>query len=115
MASPSASFTSRVRVATGTTQVISRSSFLASRSGLETVKDPGTVFPTKPSYMKRIEFLDDERNLGHCYIVTLHYGWSFYSGEHLGVMGFDTMKDVREAVRDSHPCDCLDECRKLRW
>lgn len=44
MASPSASFTSRARVATGTARVISTSSFLASRSGLKTVIDTWQAF-----------------------------------------------------------------------
>ena len=62
------------------------------------------------AYMGRIEHLDDERKLGHGYIVMLRYGWSFYSGEHLGVMGFDTMREVRAAVRNAFPCDCAEEC-----
>lgn len=59
---------------------------------------------------KRVEFWDDERHLGHGYIVTLLYGWSFEHNYHEGVRGFDTQREALEAIRDANPCEC-DECK----
>jgi hypothetical protein len=56
----------------------------------------------------RVLFWDDERSIGNSIIVTLAYGWYFTEkAEH--VMGFDTIKEAKQAVRDTKPCDC-EEC-----
>lgn len=66
---------------------------------------------------KHIEHFDDERSLGNGVIVTLALGWSFYHSEHLGVMGFDTVTEARQATRKKElyrcPADC-DECAFYR-
>ncbi|MEE8382246.1 MAG: hypothetical protein V3R78_10290 [Thermodesulfobacteriota bacterium] len=60
---------------------------------------------TKPKYMKRVEFWDDERDIGNSLIVMLHTGWDFgtdpFNKEH--VRGFDTIKEAKEAIRDAVP------------
>jgi hypothetical protein len=58
----------------------------------------------------RIEYWDDERDIGNGIIVTLNYGWSFEPNEHEAVRGFDFIKDADMAVKTSFPCDCS-ECR----
>ncbi len=61
----------------------------------------------------KILFLDDEREIGNSIIVTLKYGWEFgtdsLASEH--VRGFDTLKEVEEAVNDAIPCVC-ESCLK---
>ena len=59
----------------------------------------------------KVEHLDDERDLGHGYIITLHYGWTFASPWHEGVRGFDTIKEATQAVRWAEACDCT-ECKE---
>jgi hypothetical protein len=62
---------------------------------------------------KRVQFWDDERGIGNSLIVTLHSGWKFptdpMNPSH--VEGFDTVKEAKQAVRASLPCNCAD-CRK---
>ena len=57
---------------------------------------------------KHIEAWDDEREVGNGVIVTLTRGWSFYSTEHLGVCGFDTVTEAREGTRKKnlYRCKC---------
>lgn len=59
---------------------------------------------------KHVEEWSDERGIGNCIIVTLHYGWSFWSTEHLGVMGFDTVKEARSRIKleNIYACRCPD-------
>lgn len=53
-------------------------------------------------------------------IVTLHYGWSFDSGNHEGVRGFDSEVEAIEKSRMAFMCRCS-ECvsnmksRKIRF
>jgi hypothetical protein len=53
---------------------------------------------------KFVEHFDDERELDNGIIVTLHFGFSFYGHEHLGVMSFDTIREVENA--EVFPCNC---------
>lgn len=55
---------------------------------------------------KWVQHWDDERNLGHGIIVTLHYGWSFAANEHQGVQGFDTVTDARDGVKKENLFQC---------
>ena len=58
----------------------------------------------------KIEYWDDERDIGNGIIVTLHYGWSFEYNSHEGVVGFDTVKEAEHAVRkQTYQCNCK-EC-----
>jgi hypothetical protein len=62
--------------------------------------------------MKKVMFWDDERNQGNSIIVTLKYGWRF-SDDTLSpthVMGFDTIKDAKQAIRYAQKCNCI-ECK----
>lgn len=52
-----------------------------------------------PSY---VLYLDDERDIGNAIIVTLKEGYTFSDGDGCGVMGFDTMQDVRRALKRSN-------------
>ena len=59
----------------------------------------------------KIEYWDDERNIGNGIIVTLNWGWSFEPNEHNGVQGFDLVKEAEHAVRkQTYPCHC-EECK----
>ena len=58
----------------------------------------------------RVEDWSDERQYGHGYIVTLHYGWSFEFACHEGVRGFDTKAEAIQGVKYSTRCDCP-ECK----
>lgn len=59
---------------------------------------------------KKVMFWDDERSIGNSLIVTLNKGWRFEErGEH--VRGFDTVREAKQEVRGSQPCDCSD-CTK---
>lgn len=57
---------------------------------------------------KHIQHWDDERNCGNGIIVTLSWGYSFYSGEHLGVAGFDTPLEAiqKTKLKEVFPCMC---------
>lgn len=57
-------------------------------------------------YRDRIQFWDDERDVDHGYIITLHYGWTVDPIGHQGVFGEDTLKDVLYQLSMSRPCDC---------
>lgn len=59
-----------------------------------------------------IEDFSDERASGDGIIVTLRYGYSFVSGSHEGVWGFDTMTEARNGTRLKrlYRCRC-DECK----
>ncbi len=46
---------------------------------------------------KIVEHWDDERSIGNGIIVTLKAGYYFY--DDCGVMGFDTTREAREAIR----------------
>ena len=63
-------------------------------------------------YRDRIQFWDDERNMGNGIIVTLHYGW------HMGdpgchVFGEDTVASAIKYLQFSAPCSC-EECNENR-
>ena len=62
-------------------------------------------------YASRIQHWDDERKMGNSLIVTLTGGWRFdYDTENPNathVMGFDTLKDAKNSVRESVPCACI--------
>ncbi len=62
---------------------------------------------------KHVQFWDDERGDGNGIIVTLHYGWSFEHSQHTGVMGFDTLREARDAIKlkNVERCTCK-ECKK---
>ncbi len=49
-----------------------------------------------PDYVSHV---DDERELDHGFIVTLKAGYSFADEADCGVRGFDTMREVREAIK----------------
>ena len=54
---------------------------------------------------KKVEYWDDERDIGNSLIVTLHYGWRFSEdGEH--VRGFDTVREANRAVKSAVKCHC---------
>jgi hypothetical protein len=58
---------------------------------------------------KKIEYWDDEREIGNSLIVTLMKGWRFEEcGEH--VRGFDTKREAMAEVRAAKPCDC-EQCK----
>lgn len=46
---------------------------------------------------KKVEHIDDERRIGNGVIVTLKPGYFFY--DDCGVMGFETMKEAKSAIR----------------
>ena len=48
---------------------------------------------------KHVLYLDDETELDHGYIVTLAKGYTFADDPDCGVRGFDTMQEVREAIK----------------
>jgi len=62
---------------------------------------------------KHVEHWDDESDLDHGIIVTLRYGYSFEHHQHSGVMGFDTARDARNAIKLENlwRCNCA-ECVK---
>jgi len=65
-------------------------------------------------YMERIRHWDDEREIGNSLIVSLNNGWYWagidpFPGNH--VAGFDTVRDVVNALRSTAPCNC-DECKR---
>lgn len=58
--------------------------------------------PTR--YMDRVEHWDDERREGNGIFVSLKNGWCFEPEQH--VLGFDSVKEAREAVKGALPCRC---------
>lgn len=62
----------------------------------------------------RILAWDDERDLGNSLIVTLNRGWQFSTDPRMPehVRGFDSVREARETVRNTVPCDCRD-CSRL--
>lgn len=71
----------------------------------------GNKIPTMRNRDK-VEYFDDERDLGNGYIITLLYGWSFEGCSHEGVRGFDNLKEVRSGMLNVTPCDC-EECQEF--
>lgn len=61
---------------------------------------------------KHIQHWDDERSIGNGIIVTLRFGFSFENKRHLGVKGFDSIRDAILGTRIKHiyVCDCL-QCK----
>lgn len=51
---------------------------------------------------KHVLHLDDETELDHGYIVTLRDGYTFKDEPDCGVRGFDTMAEVRQAIKLSN-------------
>lgn len=61
---------------------------------------------------RKIECVDDERDIGNSLIVTLKRGWRFEDvGEH--VRGFDSKSEALSEVRNARPCECGDCCESL--
>jgi len=68
------------------------------------------ILKKEPKYMKRVEHWDFDEPEAAGGIITLHYRWSFEYGCHEGVMGFDTKKEARSAVKEAYQCKCK-ECK----
>lgn len=49
-----------------------------------------------PAYVSHI---DNETELDHGYIVTLAHGYTFKDEPDCGVRGFDTMRELRDAIK----------------
>lgn len=60
---------------------------------------------------KRIQGYDDERNLGHGYIIYTSPGYCF-EDPGLHTYGFDTVKEVLEGLWRIESCQCGDCDRK---
>ena len=69
----------------------------------------------KPKYMERVESWDFDEPEAPGGIITLHYGWSFENSCHEGVMGFDTKREAREAIKRAYPCQCPECLEALRY
>jgi hypothetical protein len=48
---------------------------------------------------KHVSHVDNESSLDHGYIVTLASGYTFADEPDCGVRGFDTMQELREAIK----------------
>lgn len=48
---------------------------------------------------KWVAYIDDETSLDHGYIVTLANGCTFKDEPDCGVRGFDTMVELRQAIK----------------
>jgi hypothetical protein len=48
---------------------------------------------------KWVAHIDDETNLDHGYIVTLANGCTFKDEQDCGVRGFDTMAELKQAIK----------------
>lgn len=51
---------------------------------------------------KWVAHIDDETSLDHGYIVTLANGCTFKDEPDCGVRGFDTMAEVKQAIKASN-------------
>lgn len=61
---------------------------------------------------KKIELIDDCRDQGGGWLVTLNPGWRFEDyAEH--VKGYDTKGEALKAYREAQSCDCDDCIRAL--
>ena len=49
-----------------------------------------------------IAHIDDERDIDNSIIVTLKDGWFFADDQTCGVMGFDTIAEVKEQTKKSN-------------
>lgn len=50
----------------------------------------------------RVEFVDDERDMGNAIIVTMRAGWSIDPRDpHAGVFGADTIKEAWATLRSA--------------
>jgi len=59
---------------------------------------------------RKVQTVDDERDIGNGIIVTLKYGWSFENKVHEGVRGFETFAEAKESVKgQTYRCLCA-EC-----
>jgi hypothetical protein len=60
---------------------------------------------------RRIEVLDDERNMGNGWIVNLRPGFAIHPGsaevEGTHFFGEDTMAEVRRTMKTVQPCECV--------
>ena len=56
---------------------------------------------------------DDERNIGNGHIVELKPGWRWEEGDRSHTRGFDTSREIREALRFVVKCEC-EECNAAR-
>lgn len=52
-----------------------------------------------PNYVAHV---DDETDLDHGYIVTLASGYTFKDEPDCGVRGFDTMAELKQAIKASN-------------
>jgi hypothetical protein len=52
---------------------------------------------------RKVEYIDDERNIGNGIIITLKYGFRWEEFDNATVRGFDTVTEARDAVRDAIP------------
>jgi len=50
----------------------------------------------------RVEFIDDERDIGNSLIITLRQGWSFEPGIDNRVSGAFTVAEALRMVRDAY-------------
>lgn len=48
---------------------------------------------------KHVAYIDNETDLDHGFIVTLANGYTFIDEPDCGVRAFDTMREVREAIK----------------
>lgn len=66
---------------------------------------------------KHIEDWSDERASGNGIIVTLQWGYTFESGEHEGVRGFDTLAEAKEETKrkNVYRCNCRECASKGAW
>ena len=70
--------------------------------------DAGQKIPASvPSKLAaRVQFWDDERNLGNSLIVSVRRGWAFDPANREHVRGFDTVKGALGDLREVSPCTC---------
>ena len=51
---------------------------------------------------KHVSHIDNETDLEHGYIVTLKEGYTFIDEPDCGVRGFDTMAELKQAIKQSN-------------
>lgn len=51
---------------------------------------------------KYVAYIDDETDLDHGYIVTLASGCTFKDEPDCGVRAFDTMQELKQAIKSSN-------------
>lgn len=55
---------------------------------------------------RRVETVDDEREIGNGVIVTLRPGWAYDPSTACHVFGEDTVSAALRTLRDVKPCAC---------